>query len=108
MSKRNEKTYYIVWTMRDGTIVGVLETHKPLKNHSIAANRSISDVYRRYVTNAKIPVDLEPWLRGAYQTTISTRLNVKRPIREQVEPALVRVQQQLERIEQLLKRTCGR
>src|SRR5690348_5189207 len=96
MSKRDRKSYFVAWELRDGTVVSVLEGRKPPAGSLHPGEKIDADgVYRRYIRSMKRPVDFEPWERAAYQAAVSAKLNTARLLRRQVEPHLVHMAKQL-------------
>jgi hypothetical protein len=110
MSKRDGKSYFTVFALKDGTVASVLESRKPSKR-ALGRGKRIDDdgVYREYVTDATTYDNHTDAQRIQKHITIATAINVKRALRQLVVPRLDRLaeqvsalQAQLDRIEQKL------
>src|SRR5690348_3137068 len=89
MSKRDGKTYFTVFALRDGTVTSVLESKKPSKR-SLCRGQKIDEdgVFCEYITDARTYEGHTDAQRIQKHITIAAAINMKRALRRQVEPRL--------------------
>jgi hypothetical protein len=86
---RSTQVYYSVFTLKDGTVYLVLPVRKPRKTRYSRAPKIDEDgICQRFIEKKVEVKDLPDWAKGAWHTALSTCLNVKRIVREQVEARL--------------------
>lgn len=106
---RKAKSYYSVFALKDGTVWFATEKRKPRASRTRKQVRIDEDgIFEWYIES---PGEQESFtqiakiVRGA---TLATRLNLRRTIREMVQPSLVLFEERLrlieERLDQLLQR----
>jgi hypothetical protein len=102
---RLQKAYFSVFALKDGTIYLVNATRKPRKTkHSSAPRIDEDGIYNWYLEKEVVPKDMVDWLKGSFHSTVSTCLNVKRIVRQQVEPKLGQLAQDLRLLREQLER----
>ncbi|GEM_PF-1863343 len=105
MSKRDHKTYYKVFALRDGTVTSVLETRKPSKR-TLGREPKIDEdgVFLEYPTDAITFEEHTDAQRIQKHITIATAINVKRAVRKLVLPPLAAITEELSAIRRQLDR----
>jgi hypothetical protein len=98
---QKKPTYFSVHALRDGTIWLALQGRKPSKK-----NKPVIDedgIYQWFLDEPDAKT-LPDWGKGILQMAITTNLNVKRIVRQQVENKLDLILEKLVSIEQRLGR----
>jgi len=102
---RVQQAYYSVFALKDGTVYLALPVRKPRKTkYSSAPKIDEEGVCNWNIEREVVPKDLPDWAKGAWHAAVSTCLNVKRIVREQVAQRLDRVDQQVQELRQQLDR----
>ncbi len=102
-----KKVYYRAHAVQDGTIYFVVPTRKPRKTRLHGKPEIDEDgVYSWFLEK---PEDEErshftDWAKGVWQTCVAMTLNIKRTIRQQVEPKLDAQQHKIDAMSEQLKR----
>lgn len=88
MSKFKQRpTYYSVHALRDGTIWFAEQTRKPRTTRHFTPEIDGDGIHNWFLDEEE-PTRLTDWGKGLRHGAVVNRLNVKRAIREQVEPKL--------------------
>jgi hypothetical protein len=99
---KRKKAYYSVRALRDGTIWLAVLTRKPSKKPRQKLQIDDDGIHNWYL-DEDIPHGMTDWARSVRYGTVATSLNVKRIMREQIEPKLDEVLNRLSSIEERLK-----
>jgi hypothetical protein len=113
---RTQKVYYTVFGLKDGTVYLANLTRKPRKTKYSSRPQIDEDgICRWYIEKEVVPKDLPDWAKGAWHTALAPCLNVKRIVRQQVEPRLEPIERevhvlraQMERVEKNIDRLLSR
>jgi hypothetical protein len=93
---RCQRAYYSVHATKDGTICLALETRKPRKTKGPRPPQIDDDgIWRWFDQSGEEVRKFTDWGKGVHHTAVVTRLNVKLIVRQQIEPRLDRVEQQI-------------
>jgi hypothetical protein len=102
---RTQKAYYRVFALKDGTIYLVIPSRKPRKTKYSSPPKIDADgICTWFIDNKVEPRDLPEWQCGAWHTNVATCLNVKRIVRQQLEPRLDRIEQEVQTLREHLGR----
>lgn len=102
---RSQKAYYSVFATKDGTICLAIQTRKPVKTKGSRPPRIDEDGIWRWSHQSDEEVrNFTDWGKGVHLTAVVTRLNVKRIVREQIEPKLERLEQQIKKLSEQINR----
>jgi hypothetical protein len=102
---RSHKAYYCVRATKDGTICFAHATHKPRRTKGSRPPRIDEDGIWQWFDQTDEEVrSFTDWGKGVHHTAVVTRLNVKRIVRQQIEPRLDRVEQQIMTLSEQMNR----
>lgn len=83
---RLQKVYYKVFALKDGTVFYVSVSRKPRQTrHGPRVQIDEEGVCTWYV-ETDCPEGATDWAKGTWHTAIATSLNVKRIVRQQIQP----------------------
>jgi hypothetical protein len=97
---RKKPAYYSVHAMRDGTIWLAVPHRKPYGKKSVTDEDGIF----QWFLEEDIPSGMYDGAKCVQDTTVTTSLNVKRIVRNQVEPKLDLILERLDEIQKRLER----
>jgi hypothetical protein len=101
---RTKKAYYYVQVTRDGIIVFAFERRKPIKRRGRTPTIDPDGVCDEYADDPDEAGRYTDWGKGVRMTAITTHLNVRRLLREFVEPRLLAIDQRLDVLQDQLGR----
>ena len=102
---RSQKAYYSVRAAKDDTICFAHATRKPRKTKGSRPPRIDEDGIWQWSHQSDEEVrTFTDWGKGVHHTAVVTRLNVKRIVREQIEPRLERLEQQIKTLSEQMNR----
>ncbi len=102
---KKKPVYYHVFVAEDGTILDVRQTYKPRKSSMRPRIKIDEDgVHTEWTQSLDDWNSFSDWAKGSYTTTMATRLNLRRTLRELVLPRLDGVERQLASIQEKLDR----
>ncbi len=103
MAKRDKKTYFTVFALRDGTITTVLESRKPRQDQLRRGQRIDEDgVYQEHTTDARTYENHTDAQRIQKHITIAGAINTRRAIRNLLLPKLKEISEQLFAVQERL------
>lgn len=103
---KRKKAYYYVHALRDGTIWLATLSRKPRKKPRQKLEIDEDGIYDWWL-DEDIPHNMTDWAKSVRWGTVATALNVRRTVREQIEPKLNAVLERLAGIEKRLSRIEG-
>ena len=99
------KNYYKVHGTRDGIVCIAFQTKKPRKSKGRPAPEIDDDgIWDWYVEGLEDANRFSAWGRGTHMVALTTYLNVRRIVRQIIEPRLDAIEQKLSGLESKLDR----
>lgn len=105
---RRRPTYFIEYCLRDGTVVGALQTRKPTPRQLQYGGRLEADgIWERYVVADYDYIEASDSQKVVRQAAITGMLNMRQLLRDLVLPRLDAIERRLDAIEASNRQPAG-